>query len=106
MSTEPDIIAAFLRCGRRPVTMDNGCVETSGLMKPQYGAGENGVKTAIGLPSSKGALNARIMNLGLAILVLFDRQLFPRAAQVKLLQNGIEDCVQGQLWSRTAAAGA
>jgi hypothetical protein len=67
MTAEPDVIAAFLRRSRRPITMNDGCVEKIGLMKARYGAGENGVKTAIRLPSSKGAINACIMNFGTAL---------------------------------------
>ena len=82
----------------------DGRVEQICLMKGRYRIGENGVKTAIGLPSSKGAINACVMNFGVALLILFDRQLLPLAAYIKLLQNVIEDRVQGKFRSRTATA--
>src|SRR5271166_3609848 len=95
------IVATFLRRGCRPITMDNCRVEKICLMKDRYRIGENGVKTAIGLPSSKGAINARVMNFWAALLILFDRQLVPLAAHVKQLPNVIEDRVQGKLRGRT-----
>ena len=104
MAAEPNVVATFLRRGCRPITMNDGRVEQICLMKGRYRIGENGVKTAIGFPSSKGAISACVMNLGVALLILFDRQLLPLAAHVKLLQNVIEDRVQGKFRSRTATA--
>ena len=106
MAAEPNVVATFLRRGCRPITVNDGRVEQICLMKGRYRIGENGVKTAIGLPSSKGAINACVMNFGVALLILFDRQLLPLAAHVKLLQNVIEDRVQGKFRSRTATARA
>ena len=106
MAVEPDVIAAFLRRGCRFIPMDHGCVEKIGLMQAQHGASENGVKTAIGLPSSKGAINTCIMNLGTAFLIPFDGKFLPLTAQVKQLQNVIEKRVQGKLRGRTAISRA
>ncbi len=106
VSAEPDVVATFLRRGCRPIPMNDSCVEKIGLKKGRYGARKNGVKTAVGLPSSKGAINSGVMNFGVAVPILFDRQLLPLAAHVKLLQNVIEDSVQGKLRSRASTARA
>jgi hypothetical protein len=44
------------------------------------------------------------MNFWTTFAILFDRQLFPLAAQLQQLQNVVEDLVQTQLWCWTAAA--
>jgi len=53
MAAEPDVVATFLRRGCRPIAMDDRRVEKICLMKGRYRIRENGVKTAIGLPSLK-----------------------------------------------------
>jgi hypothetical protein len=106
MTVEPDVIAAFLRRSCCAITVDDSRVEKISLMKGRYRIGENGVKTAIGLPSSKGAINACIMNFGTALFILINGQLFPLTAQVKQLQNVIEKGVLGQFWGRTATSRA
>ena len=106
VAAEPNVVATFLRRRCRPIPMNDGRVEKICLKKGRYRPGKNGVKTTIGLPSSKGAVNSRVMNFRVALPILFDRQLLPLAAHVKLLQNVIEDCVQGKLRGRTATARA
>ena len=85
VSAETDVVAAFLRRCRRSIAMDDGGVEEIGLMKLQHRAGKNGVKTAIGLPPSKCAINARVVNFWTAFLIFFDRQFLPLTPQIKRL---------------------
>ena len=65
-------------------------------MKLQHRACKHGVKTAVRLPLSKCAINARVVNFWTAVLTSFDRQFFPLAAQLKQSQNVVEDHQQGQ----------
>jgi len=85
VSAETDVVAAFLRRGRRTVAVDDGGVEKIGLMQLQHRAGKDGLKTAIRLPPSKCAINARVMNFWAAFLIFLDRQFFPLTPQVKRL---------------------
>jgi hypothetical protein len=61
-----DVVATFLRRCRRSIAMDDCGIEEIGLMKLRHRGRENGVKTAIRLPLSKNAINARVMNFGTA----------------------------------------
>ena len=83
VTAEPDVVAAFLRRCRRSVAVDDGGVEEIGLMKLRHRACKNGVKTAISLPFSKGAINARVVNFCTTFLISFDRQFFPLTRQIK-----------------------
>ena len=80
---EADVVAAFLRRCRRTIAMDDRGIEEIGFMKLQHRACKHGVKTAICLPLSKCAINARVVNFWMAFLIFFDRQLLPLAPQVK-----------------------
>ena len=80
---EADVVAAFLRRCRRTIAMDDRGIEEIGFMKLQHRACKHGVKTAICLPLSKCAINARVVNFWMAFLIFFDRQLLPMAPQVK-----------------------
>ena len=82
---EPDVVAAFLRRCRRTIAMDDSGVEKIGLMKHCHRTCKNGVKTAVRLPPSKRAVDARVMNFRTAFGIFFDRQFFPLTAQVKRL---------------------
>lgn len=62
----------------------------------QQRACKDGLETAIRLPLSKCAINARVMNFWAAFLIFLDRQLFPLTPKVKRLQNVVEDRMQGQ----------
>jgi hypothetical protein len=75
--------------------VDDGGVEEIGLMQQQR-ACKDGLETAIRLPLSKCAINARVMNFWAAFLIFLDRQLFPLTPKVKRLQNVVEDRMQGQ----------
>jgi hypothetical protein len=54
-----DVVAAFLRCCRRAVAMDDRGVEELGLMKLQYRPREDRFETAIRLPPAKRAIDPR-----------------------------------------------
>jgi len=71
VTTEPDVVAAFLRGCRRSIAMNGGYVEKIGLMKRQHRVCKNGVKAAIGLPLSKRAINARVMNFRTTVSISF-----------------------------------
>ena len=68
---------------RRTIATDDRGIEEIGFMKLQHRACKHGVKTAICLPLSKCAINARVVNFWMAFLIFFDRQLLPLAPQVK-----------------------
>jgi hypothetical protein len=46
-------------------------------MKLRHRTCKHGVKTAICLPLSQCAINARVVNFWMAFLIFFDRQLLP-----------------------------
>jgi hypothetical protein len=84
--------------------MNDGHVEKVGLTKPQYHGRENEIKTAAGLPPSKGTINTGVMNLGASFGVLCNRQFLPLTSQVQQFQDVIEQGMQGQLRRRTTAS--
>ena len=83
VTAETSVVAAFLRRGRCTVAVDHGGIEEIGLMQLQHRACKDGLKTAIRLPPSKGAINARVMNFWAAFLIFFDRQFLPLTPQVR-----------------------
>ena len=105
VTTEPDVVAAFLRGCRRSIAMNDGCVEKIGVMKRRHRVSKNGVKAAIGLPLSKRAIDARVMNFRTTVSISFDRQFFPLAPQIEHLQNVIEDRMHREFWRRASASG-
>jgi len=104
VTAETNIVAAFLRRGRCTVAVDHGGIEEIGLMQLQQRACKDGLKTAIRLPPSKGAINASVMNFWAALLIFFDRQFLPLTPQVKRLQNVVEDRMQGQFRCQASAS--
>jgi hypothetical protein len=104
VTAETNVVAAFLRRGRCAVAEDHGGVEEIGLMQLQHRACKDGLTTAIRLPPSKGAINARVMNFWAAFLIFFDRQFLPLTPQVKRLQNVVEERMQSQFRRRALAS--
>jgi hypothetical protein len=60
---------------------------------------------SIGLPLSKRAIDARVMNFRTTVSISFDRQFFPLAPQIEHLQNVIEDRMHREFWRRASASG-
>ena len=62
--------------------------------------------TRVRLPPAKGTVDSRVVNLGLALCVLFNGQLLPLATPVEELQNVVEDCVPRPFRHRSARSTA
>jgi hypothetical protein len=58
---------------------------------------KNDIKTATGLPPSKGAINSDVVDLRATVGVFCNRQFFPLAPQVQDFQDVIEQGMEGQL---------
>ena len=102
VATKANVIATLLRSSGRAITVDDADVKVSGLLQGQHRVCEHGVDAAIRLPPAKGAVDSRVVNLGLALYVLVDWQLLPLATDVEELQNVVEDCVRCQFRDRPA----
>ena len=79
---EADVIAALFRRCRRAVTVDHRDVQEIRVMKLQHRSLEDRIKTAICLPSAKGAPDPGVMNLPAPIRVPLDGQFLPLASQI------------------------
>ena len=53
VSAIPEVVAAFLRCSRRAVAVDDGNVQELVLMKLMYRARKDPVDAAISLPARR-----------------------------------------------------
>jgi hypothetical protein len=73
-------------------------------MKLHHRASENGIDAAIGLPPPPGAVDPSVVDLGMALTILVNRQLLPLATQIQQLQDVVEELEQTELRCRTAAA--
>src|SRR3954454_2962257 len=73
-------------------------------VKLHHRASENGIDAAIGLPPPPSTIDPGVVDLGMALTILFNRQLLPLATQIQQLQNVVEDLEQTELRCWTAAA--
>ena len=101
---EANVIAALFRRCRGAIAVDDSHVEKVGLVKPLYRGDENDIKTATGLPPSKGAINSGVVDLRATVGVFCNRQFFPLAPQVQNFQDVIEQGMEGQLRRRAPAS--
>ena len=93
MSAESEIIAAFLRCCFRPITVDYADVEVLLLVKLGHRAGKNSIKAPMAFKSSQGPIDSCVVYFWSPILVLLDGQLFPLTPKVQKFQNVVKDHV-------------
>jgi hypothetical protein len=101
VAAEPNVVAALLRRRGGTVAMDDADVQMIVFLQRHHRPDENGVKATVRLPPSKSAVNARVVDFGTTLLILFYGQLLPLTPKVKRLQDVVEDRVRGQLgcWS-------
>ena len=104
VSVEADVVAALFRRRRRAIAMDDGHIEKAGLTKFQHHDCGNGIKTAPGLPPSKGAIKTGVVDLRTPFRVLCNRQFLPLTSQIQQFQDVIEHGMQGQLRHRAPAS--
>ena len=101
---EADVVATLFRRRRGAIAVDDSQVEKVGLVKPQYHGDENDIKTAAGLPPSKGAINSGVVDLRATVGVFCNGQFFPLAPQVQNFQDVIVQGMEGQLRRRAPAS--
>ena len=87
---ETDVVAALFCCRRRAIAVDDGHIEKAGPTKFQHHDCENDIKTAAGLPPSKGGINTGVVDLGAPFRVLCNRQFLPLTSQIQQFQDVIE----------------
>jgi hypothetical protein len=75
VAADAQVVTAFLGCCGRAIALNDRDVQAIILVKFEHQAFENGIKTAIRLPSPKGAIDARVVDLRMAPSILFDRQI-------------------------------
>lgn len=86
VSAESKIVAAFLRHGRCPVTMDDADVEEPFDGQYRYRTRENGIEASVDFIASKGSIDPGVVNFRSSFYVLFNGQFFPLTAEVQELQ--------------------
>jgi hypothetical protein len=99
-----DVVAPFLGRGRRAIAMNGAQIQAIVLVKLEHRAFEDGVKTALGLPSPKGAVDACGVDLATPMPILLDGQVLPLATQIEHAQNVVEDRMKTERRLRAAAA--
>jgi len=104
VSVESDVVTALLRGRGRAIAVNDGHAEKSGLMELQYHDREDDIKTAVGLPPSKHAINTGVMNLRVSVRVFFDRQFLPLTSNAQQFQDVIEQGMQRRLRRRAPAS--
>ena len=77
--------------------MDDGRIQKVVLMQLRDRASKNRCDATLRLPSAKDAINPRVVNFRPTRLILLDRQFLPRTADVKQVQNVVEDRMRGEL---------
>ncbi|MCY7278776.1 MAG: hypothetical protein LH702_34840 [Phormidesmis sp. CAN_BIN44] len=70
--TESEVIAAFVRGCRRPISMNNADVEVFFLVKLRHRPLENGIKASLGFKASKGKIDSGVVNFRPPLFVLLD----------------------------------
>ncbi|MEO0802736.1 MAG: hypothetical protein AAFY57_10735 [Cyanobacteria bacterium J06642_2] len=70
---ESELIASFLSCRRRSITVDDADVEVVILLKLRDGACKNGIKAPMGFEASKRTINSGVVDLRLPIFISVDR---------------------------------
>src|ERR1700738_1497390 len=103
VSAIPDVVAAFLRCSRRAVAVDDGKVQDLVLMKFMYRARKDPVDAAISLPAPHLPVDTRVVDFGAAFVISFDRQHHPLTPHIERLQDVVEDLVQRERRRRSAS---
>src|ERR1035437_5150990 len=73
-------------------------IEVAALVQCEHGAREYCADTASRLPVTKHPVDARVVNFGKTLCILFDRQLLPLTPRVKHSQDVIENPMQWQFW--------
>ncbi len=97
VATEANVVAPLLGDGRRSVTVKNRSVEQIAIEKRLDRARENGIDIALSSPPAKGTVNAGVVDFGLAIAPICNRQRLPLASHVELQQDVVENLVHRQL---------
>src|ERR1035437_4258142 len=95
---EANVVATLLGDGCRAVTVQGTCIEVAALVQCEHGAREYCADTASRLPVTKHPVDARVVNFGKTLCILFDRQLLPLTPRVKHSQDVIENPMQWQFW--------
>jgi hypothetical protein len=83
MPVESEIIAAFLCCCRRSISVNDTDIEESFERQYRHRTRENGIEASMDFITPKGRIDPSVVYLGLPILVLFDGQFFPLTAKVQ-----------------------
>ena len=106
VSAIPEVAAAFLRCSRRAVAVDDGKVEELVPMKMIDRARKDPVDAAVGLPAPHHPVDARGVDFRPPLCIRFDRQHLLLTPHIEHLQDVVEDPAQRQRgwWSASAAA--
>lgn len=78
------------------VAVDDRKVKQLVLMKLLHRARKDGIDATIGLPATKRAVDARIVNFRVTFCIPVDRQHLPLATHVQCLQDVVEDPCAGQ----------
>jgi hypothetical protein len=99
-----EVVAAFVRCGRRAVAVDDGKVQDLVLMKLMDRARKDPVDAAISLPAPHHPVDTRVVDFRQTFCIPFDRQHLRLAARVQYLQGVVEDLLQRQRGCRSASA--
>ena len=98
---EGNVVATLLCDGCRAVTVNDRGVEQVVIEQGLHRTREDGVDTAVGHPTTKRTVDARVVDFGSPIEARLNRQRLPLAPQVELQQDVVEDLVQRQFegWS-------
>ena len=104
VATQANVVATLLGNGRRAVTVKDRGVEQIVLEERLHRARENGVDAALSGPPAKGTVNAGVVDFGLPIAPICNRQRRPLAPYVELQQDVVENFVQRQLHGWPSAA--
>jgi hypothetical protein len=103
VSTEAKIVATLLGDGCGSIAVNDRGVEQVAIEQGLHRTGEDGVDAAVGHPTAKRTVDARVVDFGLPIAARLNRQRLPLTPQVELQQDVVEDLVQGQLDMRPPA---
>jgi hypothetical protein len=84
VTAKADVVAPFLGRCSRAIAMNDRQIEAIVLVKLEHRAFEDCVKTALGLPAPKDAIDARGVDLATPMLILLDGQMLDVAREFRI----------------------
>ena len=82
MAAEADVVATLLGRGGRAVAVHDAGVEQAALVQHEDGVGEDHVEAAVSEPTAEHAIDTAVVDCGVAVFVLGNRQFLPRTTKV------------------------